>query len=69
MLNEFDVLRIVDERLRQAGIDYMLTGSFAMAFYTTPRMTRDLDLCRRLVGRPGADAIERLRRRFLPRLR
>ncbi|MBK7145818.1 MAG: hypothetical protein IT478_15995 [Xanthomonadales bacterium] len=44
MLNEFDVLRIVDERLRQAGIDYMLTGSFAMAFYTTPRMTRDLDL-------------------------
>ena len=26
MLNEFDVLRIVDERLRQAGIDYMLTG-------------------------------------------
>lgn len=44
MVGELDVLRIVSERLAAAGIQYMLTGSYAMAFYATPRMTRDLDL-------------------------
>jgi hypothetical protein len=44
MVGELDVLRIVSERLADARISYMLTGSYALAFYTTPRMTRDLDL-------------------------
>ena len=44
MLNELDVLRIVTERLGRLEIPFMLTGSLAMAFYATPRMTRDLDL-------------------------
>jgi hypothetical protein len=44
MIGELDVLRIVSERLDAAHIPYMLTGSYALAFYTTPRMTRDLDL-------------------------
>jgi hypothetical protein len=44
MISELDVLRIVSERLDAAQIPYMLTGSYALAFYTTPRMTRDLDL-------------------------
>lgn len=44
MIGELDVLRIVSERLSAAQIPYMLTGSYALAFYTTPRMTRDLDL-------------------------
>jgi hypothetical protein len=44
MIGELDVLRIVSERLDAAQIPYMLTGSYALAFYTTPRMTRDLDL-------------------------
>ncbi len=44
MIGELDVLRIVSERLDAAGIAFMLTGSYAMAYYTTPRMTRDLDL-------------------------
>lgn len=44
MISELDVLRIVSERLGAAQIPYMLTGSYALAFYTTPRMTRDLDL-------------------------
>jgi len=43
MLGELDVLRVVSQRLVDVGIDFMLTGSFAMAFYATPRMTRDLD--------------------------
>lgn len=41
---ELDVLAIVGERLEALGRPYMLTGSFALAYYATPRMTRDLDL-------------------------
>jgi hypothetical protein len=41
---ELEVLRDVSARLEQAGIPYMLTGSLAMGYYTTPRMTRDIDL-------------------------
>jgi hypothetical protein len=44
MTSELDVLRLVTQRLDVAHLDYMLTGSFAMAYYATPRMTRDLDL-------------------------
>lgn len=43
-MNELDILRIVSERLGRLGIPFMLTGSYAMAYYATPRMTRDLDL-------------------------
>lgn len=44
MVGELDVLKIVSERLDAARIPFMLTGSYALAYYTTPRMTRDLDL-------------------------
>ena len=44
MSEELEVLKIVAERLRQAGIPYMLTGSVAMNHYAVPRMTRDIDL-------------------------
>ena len=44
MPNELDVLRLVTERLGGLDIPFMLTGSLAMAYYATPRMTRDLDL-------------------------
>ena len=44
MDTELDVLGIVSERLSAQGLAYMLTGSFALAYYATPRMTRDLDL-------------------------
>lgn len=43
MTNELDVLRIIGERLDSAGVPYMLTGSFALGYYSQPRMTRDLD--------------------------
>jgi hypothetical protein len=45
MDSELDVLRLVGERLGASGLPFMLTGSFAMAYYATPRMTRDLDNC------------------------
>jgi hypothetical protein len=44
MSDELDILRIVSERLERLDIPFMLTGSYAMAYYETPRMTRDLDL-------------------------
>lgn len=43
MTSDLDVLRIISERFQGAGIQFMLTGSFALAYYGTPRMTRDLD--------------------------
>ena len=44
MVGELDVLAIVSERLVAIRVQFMLTGSYAMAYYATPRMTRDIDL-------------------------
>jgi hypothetical protein len=41
---ELQVLKVISERLEAAYIPFMLTGSFAMAYYGQPRMTRDIDL-------------------------
>lgn len=41
---ELEVLKIVSEKLEAAHVPFMLTGSFAMAYYGQPRMTRDIDL-------------------------
>jgi len=43
-MNELDVLKLVARRLDDAKIDYMLSGSTALAFYGKPRMTRDIDI-------------------------
>ena len=37
-------MKQIGERLDTARIQYMLTGSMAMAIYSVPRMTRDIDL-------------------------
>lgn len=44
MTEELAVLRDITTRLDAAGIDYMLTGSVALACHAQPRMTRDIDL-------------------------
>lgn len=44
MIDELEVLKIVAKRLESADIRYMITGSIAANFYTTPRMTRDIDI-------------------------
>ena len=44
MSEEIEFLKLIVTRLDSAGIPYMLTGSTAMHFYSTPRMTRDIDL-------------------------
>lgn len=57
MPSELEVLGIVSDRLSAAGISFMLTGSFALAFYATPRMTRDLDFVVALKARDVATLI------------
>ena len=49
MDDETVVLFDVIDRLDTASIDYMVTGSTAMAFYAIPRMTRDIDLVVRIL--------------------
>lgn len=44
MTTELEVLKIVVKRLELADIRYMVSGSVAANFYTTPRMTRDIDI-------------------------
>ena len=39
-----DFLSRLASLLRDAGIPYMLTGSFASTYHGTPRTTQDLDL-------------------------
>ena len=39
-----DVFRRITAALDQAGIGYMLSGSFASAHYGAPRSTQDIDL-------------------------
>ena len=44
MDEQLEFVRQIARRLQSVGLDYMMTGSMAMAVYTTPRMTRDVDL-------------------------
>ncbi|MFN2578382.1 MAG: hypothetical protein ABR607_11905 [Pyrinomonadaceae bacterium] len=44
MQDELIVLRDVTSKLAQAGVEYTLTGSWALNYYAEPRMTRDIDI-------------------------
>jgi aminoglycoside-2''-adenylyltransferase len=59
MQNELKVLQDVTRKLTGAGIQYMLTGSWALTFYAEPRMTRDIDIVA-AIDRTAADLIVRL---------
>jgi hypothetical protein len=61
-VGELAVLRDVSRRFDEAGIPYMVTGSLAMSFYTTPRMTRDIDVVAEIERRD----IDRLVQLFEP---
>jgi len=41
---EIEILKDVSIRLDSLGIEYMLTGSFAMIYYAFPRMTRHIEI-------------------------
>ena len=59
MSHELEVLRDVTEKLNQASIQYMLTGSWALNYYAEPRMTRDIDVVVELDAHT-ADALTQL---------
>jgi hypothetical protein len=44
MNEQLEFVKAIAVRLDSAGIPYMLTGSIALALYSRPRMTRDIDL-------------------------
>jgi len=44
MDEQLQFIKLIASRLDSSGIPYMLTGSMAMAIYSVPRMTRDIDL-------------------------
>lgn len=44
MNEELGLLKNVAQSLESVGIEYMITGSMAMALYSNPRMTRDIDV-------------------------
>jgi hypothetical protein len=50
------LLASIIERLEQAGIPYMVTGSLASSYHGEPRATRDVDI----VIDPGPEALGRL---------
>ena len=41
---ELKIIQDVSEKLINAGIPFMITGSVAMNYYVLPRMTRDIDI-------------------------
>lgn len=43
-MNEIEIIKDVILRLNKINIDYMISGSVAMNFYTVPRMTRNIDI-------------------------
>jgi len=44
MLSEIDVIQDISRKFEGLEIPYMLTGSIAMNYYASPRMTRDIDV-------------------------
>jgi hypothetical protein len=44
MDEQLEFIKLIASRLDSIGIPYMMTGSMAMAIYSIPRMTRDIDL-------------------------
>ena len=44
MKSEIDIIRDMSDKFENLAIPYMLTGSIAMNYYATPRMTRDIDV-------------------------
>ena len=44
MDEQLEFVKLIASRLDSADIPYMMTGSMAMAIYSIPRMTRDVDV-------------------------
>ena len=56
MKNEIDIIRDISGKFERLQIPYMLTGSIAMNYYATPRMTRDIDVVV-VIGKKNIEAL------------
>jgi hypothetical protein len=61
MDEQLGFLKLIASRLDAGGIPYMITGSMAMAIYSQPRMTRDIDLVVELTPAEGDRLVELFR--------
>jgi hypothetical protein len=61
MDEQLDFLKLIAARLDSCGMPYMITGSMAMAIYSQPRMTRDIDLVVELNPADGDRLVELFR--------
>lgn len=61
MNEHLNIVKLVVERLEQANIAYMISGSIAMNYYAQPRMTRDIDIVVELI----LDDVERVTALFM----
>jgi len=50
MNEELEVLKMVADKLKRSGINYMISGSIAANYYSVPRMTRDIDIVIEMAG-------------------
>jgi hypothetical protein len=64
MNEELELLKTIATRLSNAGIEYMMTGSMAMAAYAMPRMTRDIDIVIHIESSEVATIVELLKQDF-----
>ena len=58
MNEQIQFVKEIARRLDSAEICYMFTGSIAMVFYATPRMTRDIDLVVQLAAADSQKLID-----------
>ena len=43
-MTEFKILKLLCKKLSKLNINYMISGSVALNYYSEPRMTRDIDI-------------------------
>lgn len=43
-MDQKETFRLVVRTLNELGVDYMITGGFAVSFWGKPRSTHDLDV-------------------------
>lgn len=63
-MENLELLKDLTQRLEQAGIPYMVTGSMALTFYSIPRMTRDIDLVVAIEPRDADGIVELLEKDY-----
>jgi hypothetical protein len=64
MSEEIKLIKKIANRMESAGIEYMMTGSMALALYSRPRMTRDIDIVVQIVPSGIEDVVNLFKDEF-----